>query len=303
MLKISQIVIELLTKCNFSCPYCRDVSGKKKALTVGEVKGIVAAFKKLGIDKVQLDGGEPFLYKDIFDLIEYIVEKDMGLGIYTNASMITTDVAAFIARYPEIKICVTIHPLNPGKQLTATLTGIKNLYWYGVCPQLVYVVNGLSYIKLHDTLKLLPDGAYTLVLNPIVQSGRAFDNGILPLNARQMEEYGNLVTSAREIYKNIDIIDNVTVKAENVKIEKIQMNADEEFALHINTDGFVLPFFSADNSTAIGNINNMKALEEKLSSPETLEYLELSKTAMKKRIGGSQNSSGRKICREEIIGV
>ena len=302
-MKISQIVIELLTQCNFTCPYCRDTSGEKKVLSIDEVKGIINSFKKLGISKVQLDGGETFLYKDIFELVEYVIDIGLGLGIYTNASMINPEVVEFIAKYPNVKLYVTIHPLNPEKQVQATFSGIENLSKAGIYPQLVYVINGLSYVKLLDTLVKLPKGQYTLVLNPIVQSGRAFDNGIKPLNDEQKKEFISILAKAKELYKNLEIIDNVSVESENLMIEKIQMNADQEFALHINTDGYVLPFFSADNSTAIGNISNMKDLEERLTSPETLEYLERSKIAMKKRIQGTQNSMQRKIGKDEIVYV
>lgn len=302
-MKISQIVIELLTQCNFTCPYCRDTSGEKKVLTIDEVKEIISSFERLGISKVQLDGGETFLYKDIFELVKYVIDMGLELGIYTNASKITPEVVKFIAKYPSIKVYVTIHPLNPENQVQATFKGIENLSKASIYPQLVYVINGLSYVKLLDNLAKLPKKQYTLVLNPIVQSGRAFDNGIKPLNDEQKKEFISILAEAKELYKNLEIIDNVSVNSENLMIEKIQMNADEEFALHINTDGYVLPFFSADNSTSIGNISNMNELEKRLTSPETLEYLERSKIAMKKRIQGTQNSMQRKIGRDEIICV
>lgn len=302
-MNISQIVIELLTQCNFTCPYCRDTSGEKKSLSIEEVKDIINSFKKLGISKVQLDGGETFLYKDIFELVKYVLDSGLELGIYTNASMIKPEVVEFISKYPSVKLYVTIHPLNPTNQVQATFDGIKNLSKASIYPQLVYVINGLSYVKLLDTLEKLPKEHYTLVLNPIVQSGRAFDNGIKPLNDEEKIEFLSILARAKEQFENLEIIDNISIKAENLMIEKIQMNADEEFALHINTDGYVLPFFSADNSTAIGNISNMKDLEERLTSPETMEYLEHSKIAMKKRIQGTQNSMQRKIGRDEIVCV
>jgi MoaA/NifB/PqqE/SkfB family radical SAM enzyme len=300
-MKISQIVIELLTKCNFACPYCRDTSGEKKAILLDEAKEIISNFKELGIKKVQLDGGETMLYKDISELIDYIVDKGLELGIYTNGSVITSEVAEALAKYSNIKLCITIHPLNPEKQIQATIDGIKNLSEVGIYPQIIYVVNSFSYIKLSETLKRLPKGNYHLVLNPIVQSGRAFDNGIKPLNDKQKKEFLDILTQIKEEYKYLEITDNVSVKSENLMIEKIQMNSDEEFALHINTDGYVLPFFSADSSTAVGNIHDMDDLKRKLTLPETLEYFENSKIAMKRRIEGTQNSKQRKISREEIV--
>ncbi|MGB8450859.1 MAG: radical SAM protein [Anaerocolumna sp.] len=302
-MKITQIVIELLTNCNFVCPYCRDTSGEKKALSLNEVKEIINCFKKFGVRKVQLDGGEPFLYKDITQLIEYITEQGLEAGIYTNASVITSEIAKSISKYSNIKLCVTIHPLNPEKQIQATINGIRNLTKAGIYPQLVYVINSISYMKLPNILNKIPAGCYTFLLNPIVQSGRAFDNGIKPLDTEQRKAFKDIVDKAKETFKNINFIDNVSVENENLMIEKIQMNQEEEFALHINTDGYVLPFFSADNSTAIGNINNLAELEKHLFAPETMTYLEHSKLAMKKRIQGTQESKQRKIGRDEIISL
>lgn len=302
-MKVSQIVIELLTACNFNCPYCRDASGEKKNISLDDAKNLVDTFAELGVNKVQLDGGETFLYKDIFELIQYIVSKNMEVGIYSNASVITEEMALRLAEFSSIKLCVTIHPLNSQDQIESTFTGIANLKSKGIYPQIVYVVSSKSYEKLPEILERLPKGKYKINLNPIVQSGRAVDNGVSPLSKEQSQEFVKIVEKSRKQYPDLDIIDNVLVKQEELKIENIQMNADGEFALHINTDGYVLPFFSADNSTAIGNVNDLENLKKTMKDKETIEYLEKCRIAMKKRIEGEYGSNSRKIERSEIVKI
>lgn len=300
-MKISQIVLELLSQCNFSCPYCRDSSGEKKLITYEDAINIIKNFKELGITKVQLDGGEPFLYKNIFDLIEFIYGMNLKVGIYTNGSLIDEKVAKVLSKYSDIKICLTIHPLSTTSQLNATFGGLKNLKREGIYPQIVFVVSSFSFAKLPEIISRIPIGTYSLILNPVVQSGRAFDNGISPLNDEEKQKFINILNDVKRKYENINIIDNVLVSSEDLEIEKIQMNDNEEFALHINTDGYVLPFFSADKSTAIGNVNDFDNLKKQLSNKEVLNYLERSKHAMKERIKGNNKSFQRKIVKKEII--
>ncbi|MGY0218174.1 GTP 3',8-cyclase MoaA [Endozoicomonadaceae bacterium StTr2] len=60
--------------CNFRCNYCLPDGCKdhnhKKALTVSEIRHLLAAFAALGTRKVRITGGEPCLRKDLPAIIE-----------------------------------------------------------------------------------------------------------------------------------------------------------------------------------------------------------------------------------------
>jgi MoaA/NifB/PqqE/SkfB family radical SAM enzyme len=301
-MRVTQSVLEILTACNFNCSYCRDDSGAKRMLRFEEIARIVDSFKELGIMKVQLDGGEPFLHPDIFAVIDHIVESGLLPGCYTNASMIDASMAARLASYPDLKLAVTLHPLNDAREIEGTFRGIGHLHDHGIHPNLILVVSSGMLAVLTSTVSRLPKAKYRLVLNPLVPSGRAYDNKIQSLNREEMECYRTAIAELDRDYPLLEIVDNVATPADEAgRIERIQLNDESEFALHINTNGDVLPFFSASPEAAIGNINNLPALKHTLSDPKTHMYLQMSKQAMSNRIAKPLASNNRRILREEIL--
>jgi len=100
------IDIEITSKCNLRCLYCAHFSGP------GDVKDLSTAewlqfFDELGrcaVMDVSLSGGEPLLRKDFRELIEGIVRNRMRFTILTNGTLITEDIASFIASTGRCKM-------------------------------------------------------------------------------------------------------------------------------------------------------------------------------------------------------
>jgi len=78
-------------RCNLRCFYCMPEEGikylpQKELLTFDEILRIVSITARLGISKIRLTGGEPFVRTDLMDLIRQIVKVDgvRELHITTN---------------------------------------------------------------------------------------------------------------------------------------------------------------------------------------------------------------------------
>jgi MoaA/NifB/PqqE/SkfB family radical SAM enzyme len=86
------IFISLSHKCNYNCQMC----GVKNVLQGYELEGSVVRsvcdeVAAWGTDStVLLTGGEPFLRKDIFDLIGHAVSRGLTLEVVSNGSLIHT---------------------------------------------------------------------------------------------------------------------------------------------------------------------------------------------------------------------
>ncbi len=80
--EISYLRISITDKCNLRCKYCMPEKGIPKlehedVLTVEEYIKIVEVFRKLGITKVRITGGEPLVKKGVVELISGI--KNTGI--------------------------------------------------------------------------------------------------------------------------------------------------------------------------------------------------------------------------------
>ena len=85
--------IEFSTRCNFVCPYCYSQKHliSDKEITQDEIKNAIIQAKNLGARKIIILGGEPLLYPDILNMINFINGLDMEIEMFTmdpNSQMI-----------------------------------------------------------------------------------------------------------------------------------------------------------------------------------------------------------------------
>ena len=57
--------IEITSNCNFFCKHCYNGERQNKELSCDDVNKIFIKLKKMGINNIQITGGEPLLRKDI----------------------------------------------------------------------------------------------------------------------------------------------------------------------------------------------------------------------------------------------
>ena len=93
--KINYLRLAVTDRCNLRCNYCMPSEGinfakKDKLLTIGELTKIGEILIEMGIDKIRITGGEPFVRKDLMVLLRNL-KKNNGLkelSITTNATLI-----------------------------------------------------------------------------------------------------------------------------------------------------------------------------------------------------------------------
>jgi mycofactocin biosynthetic radical S-adenosylmethionine protein MftC len=81
---------ELTYGCNLACIHCLSSSGRRdpRELSTSECKAVIDELARLQVFYVNIGGGEPTIRPDFFELIEYSVEKGVGVKFSTNGSQI-----------------------------------------------------------------------------------------------------------------------------------------------------------------------------------------------------------------------
>ncbi len=98
---IDYLRIGVTDRCNLRCRYCMpeegiDFSHKKELLSYEEILRLCKIFKSLGIKKIRLTGGEPFVRKDFSDLLK-------GLSLIFDDIYITTNATHLQNFIPKLK--------------------------------------------------------------------------------------------------------------------------------------------------------------------------------------------------------
>lgn len=94
-------------RCNLRCVYCMPEKGidwipRQEILTYEEMYRVVRLFVEMGVTKVRLTGGEPFLRKGLIDFITWIGELPGLKRIHVTTNGVLT--APFVPRLKEIGI-------------------------------------------------------------------------------------------------------------------------------------------------------------------------------------------------------
>ena len=81
-------------RCNLKCRHCymESPAGRYGALRFEDMARIIEQFERANVVEVVLSGGEPFMRKDLLDILGLLAKKKVRLGeIYSNGLLITDE--------------------------------------------------------------------------------------------------------------------------------------------------------------------------------------------------------------------
>ncbi len=88
---IRYLRLAVTDRCNLRCFYCMPAEGlhflpKEKLLSYEEMLRLTSLFTEMGVEKIRITGGEPFVRKDLISFLERLsVDKNLGnLSVTTN---------------------------------------------------------------------------------------------------------------------------------------------------------------------------------------------------------------------------
>jgi radical SAM protein with 4Fe4S-binding SPASM domain len=107
--------LELTQRCNNRCVHCYnnlaagDKAALKNELSLDEHCRIIDEIAGFGCLWLLLTGGEIFLRKDFLDIYTYAKQKGLIVTLFTNGTLITADMADYLAQLPPFSIEITLY--------------------------------------------------------------------------------------------------------------------------------------------------------------------------------------------------
>lgn len=129
---VNVVDINLTTRCNQRCVYCEIGEGLMKAekdlLKLKDLKWIVDQMKHDSIPTLVLLGGEPFLFKDLFNLLDYASQHIADITIITNGMRIPglSEHEIAILKRSNCKMIVSLDSFHP--ETNNTIRGVDNAF-------------------------------------------------------------------------------------------------------------------------------------------------------------------------------
>ncbi|MGV8947284.1 MAG: GTP 3',8-cyclase MoaA [Lutibacter sp.] len=155
--KITYLRLAITDRCNLRCQYCMPAQGidiveRKKLLSYKEMYRIIRVLSELGVNKVRLTGGEPFVRKDFVNFLESLSFNDKleEINITTNGALISNH----INRLEDYKI----------NSINLSIDSLQKEKFEKITRRPVFD-------NVYDTFEKLEKSKLNLKLNVVVQSG------------------------------------------------------------------------------------------------------------------------------------
>ena len=116
----------LTDSCNMQCSFCGswNQNGVSNNLHIEKIKQYLTELCNKGYRYLSLSGGEPFLYEDLYEVIEYANQKGFLINVTTNGLMIDKDYISFV-KNKNVVTRISLHALN--SKTYKKLTGIDGI--------------------------------------------------------------------------------------------------------------------------------------------------------------------------------
>ena len=241
--KITYVRLAVTDRCNLRCQYCMPASGidlvdRKELLSFKEMYRLIRVLSELGVDKVRLTGGEPFVRKDFVNFLKSLSfnHKLKEINITTNGALIEKYLDELIALKINA-INLSIDSLNKERFAAITRRDVFDSVW--------------------RTMEALEKSPIALKLNMVVQSGINTDEIIdfieltkhREMGVRFIEEMPFNGSGSREMDEiwNFDRIWNRTQKhyPEIQKLESVKSSTSVNYSIPGYTGTFgIIPAYT-----------------------------------------------------------
>ena len=189
--KLNELWIHTNNSCNLTCSHClvNSSPNEDKGLSTEAIKKIIDEAVELGTTRFYFTGGEPFIRRDIFELIDYVCnQKESELIILTNGTLLKGESIERLKNFDKelLKIQISLDGSKPeindplrGKDSFAQIVqGIKNTVDAGYSPTVTTVVANSNIDDIPEITKLLAySGVKTHHLLWAHKRGRITGNG------------------------------------------------------------------------------------------------------------------------------
>ena len=156
--QMDYIRLAVTDRCNLRCQYCMpahgiDIVPKEELLTFKEMYRLIRVLTELGVTKVRLTGGEPFVRKDFIGFLEMLSYNDLldAINITTNGALIS-------------KYIADIEKLEKVKNINLSIDSLKAVKFNEITRR-------NAFDAVFKTMELLEKSTLNLKLNVVVQSG------------------------------------------------------------------------------------------------------------------------------------
>jgi len=206
--RLESIILIATGRCNLRCPYCyASVYAGEVEAPLSTLERVAREAGELGVEYVNVTGGEPLLRRDIVDVLRVFRESNIEVSLFTNLHLMRESTAREVSKYVDGVLTTIDGPREVYERVKGAgswerfLEGLKAAYRAGLSVHANITISKLNYSVVDRAVEVAVElGVDSISVIPAMPSGRALETKTyveagelvyaLKLVDRVAEEYG-----------------------------------------------------------------------------------------------------------------
>ncbi len=109
--KPETVVLQVTTKCPYDCPQCYMKHGNQD-MPIAVANGIIDEAVRLGAKAIQITGGEPLVYPNLFQLIEYASNAGLDSFLATSGYSCSDEAYSRLEQSGLTALCISVNGIS-----------------------------------------------------------------------------------------------------------------------------------------------------------------------------------------------
>lgn len=257
--------LNITGRCNLKCLHCsaNAANNYTRDMTTEQLYQVVDILvNRAKIFNVYLSGGEPLIRKEFFDIVARFENNGVSVVVFTNATLITEDIAQRFAEETKIKKINTSldgassksHDALRGEgSFKKVIKGINNLLQKGITPHVNCTVSRLNLKELRKITILARNLGIHISFGQARCLGRAaLNQDLFNFTKKEMDDIFDNVLSIAQEFRHVGggpVLEWPRLKAQKYSQSKLRKKPDNHLAfcdickecITITPDGWVVP--------------------------------------------------------------
>lgn len=188
---LNSIYLYVTDRCNLRCGHCwimphyQPEARGHRAIKLKYLKHAFVEAKGIGLGNVKLTGGEPFLRKDILDIISFLSYHNIEVDIETNGTLLDEKIIKFLKENKVNQISVSLDAAS--EDIHDSIRGVRGsfkktynnlllLKKYGINTQIIMTLHQGNVHEIEGLLRLADEARVdSLKINPLIPCGRGLE--------------------------------------------------------------------------------------------------------------------------------
>lgn len=221
----NKVQICVTGKCNMNCLHCRD-SHTNREIKINDVYKIIdfALSNRDEEIEIVISGGEPLLYSNLYDIMDYTKNKNIHLELTTNGYLVTQDFINKIINYDD-KFSVSISLDSTNKDKHDSFRNFNGAFDKAISSIKLFVDNNID-IRIRTTIPAdslyeiekmanlcITLGVKTLAIGTVMPVGNAATNSDLLVSKEQMKMFISEYMRIKNLYsEKLDVLTSECLK-------------------------------------------------------------------------------------------